>query len=95
MSQKFRLGCSNASGSRDTNTDDDNPSLRHQLEGTFNKHCSKSSGKTVHAEATLMGLVSYLASSNDARVNYGEPVKTDDLQSLEQLIDPVGPPFNG
>ena len=82
-------------GSRNTNTVNEEPSLRHQLEDTFNKHCSNSSGKTVHAEATLMGLVSYLASSNNARVNYGEPIKTDDLQSLEQLIDPVGPPFNG
>ena len=39
-----------------------------------------------------MGLVSYLA-SNDAHVNYGEPIPTDDLQMLKGIIDPVSPPF--
>jgi len=40
-----------------------------------------------------MGLVSYLASSNDAYVNYGEPIQTDDPQLLKQISDPVSPPF--
>ena len=39
-----------------------------------------------------MGLVSYLA-SNDASVNYGEPIPTDELQLLKEIIDPVSPPF--
>ena len=39
-----------------------------------------------------MGLMSYLA-SNDTRVNYGEPIPTDDLQLLKEIIDPVSPPL--
>ena len=86
------MGNSNASGSRNANTGNVNPSLRRQLENTFNKYCSQSFYKTVHAEATLMGLMSYLA-SNDTRVNYGEPIPTDDLQLLKEIIDPVSPPL--
>ena len=87
------MGRSNASGSRNANSGNVDPNLRHQLEETFNKYCSQSFYKTVHAEATLMGLVSYLASSNDGRVNYGEPIPADDLRLLKQIIDPVSPPF--
>ncbi|KAL4081204.1 hypothetical protein J3A83DRAFT_4084967, partial [Scleroderma citrinum] len=71
--------------SRDANTG--NPNLRLQLENTFKKYCSRAFYRTVHAEATLMGLVSYLASSNDARVNYGEPIPADDLRILQDIID--------
>ncbi|KAL4073362.1 hypothetical protein V8B97DRAFT_230318 [Scleroderma yunnanense] len=84
VTQIFKVGGSNASGSQDA----DNRNLRLQLERTFNKYCSPPLYKTVHAEATLMGLVSYLASSDDARVNYGEPIPKDSLQILRDVIDP-------
>ena len=41
-----------------------------------------------------MGLVTYLSSSNDTRVNYGEPIPTNDFLLLKQIIDPVSPPLS-
>ena len=67
------------------------PILRSRLERTFNKYTSQPLYGTVHAEATLMGLISYLSGSNDARVNYGQPLPTHELELLEQVIDPVSP----
>ena len=78
VTQKFRVGCFNAI-------------LRSQLEKTLNKYCSRPFYKTVHAEATLMGLISYLSSSTDARINYGQPLTAHELQLLEHVIDPVSP----
>ena len=89
VTQKFRVGCCNASDTPDAYMGDLNPVLRSRLERTFNKYCSQPFYGTVHAEATLMGLVSYLSGSNDVRVNYGQPLPTHELQLLEQVIDPV------
>ncbi|KAL4065128.1 hypothetical protein J3A83DRAFT_4099768 [Scleroderma citrinum] len=65
----------------------DGSKLRDELKRKFKKHCSHPCSKTVHAEATLMGLVSYLA-SDDARLNYGNSIPENDDQILRQIIDP-------
>ncbi|KAL4065134.1 hypothetical protein J3A83DRAFT_4099532 [Scleroderma citrinum] len=60
--------------------------LRQELQKKFKDHCSRSRHKTVHAEATLMGLASYLA-SYDARVNYGNLIPENDDQTLREIIN--------
>ncbi|KAL4075285.1 hypothetical protein V8B97DRAFT_2022279 [Scleroderma yunnanense] len=61
--------------------------LRDELEKKFKKYCSHPCHKTVHAEATLMGLVSYLA-LDDAHVNHRNLIPATDDQTLREIIDP-------
>ena len=64
------------------------PEDRDSIENTIRYYIKAKFTGSVHAEATLMGLLTYF-SPGSRSVNYGPPIKEDNLGFLRRLVGPV------